>query len=201
MHPIISSGTRTEWIAAPRREDFAVDVLKYYPRCAETGMRWIVVEAGKQIFPQVQRRLSRFIAELLRERGIGRVAYSPRGRGFLTGELRTEADGQALADDDFRKTSPRFTGENLRRNLLLAEEVRTVADEAGATPAQVALAWLLAKGDDIVPIPGTKRVTRLEENTAADGLTLTADQLATLDELTPPAGGHHTDAQMQMIER
>ena len=138
---------------------------------------------------------------VLRELGIGLVAYSPLGRGFLTGELRTEADVQALADDDFRKTSPRFLGENFRRNVRSAEEVRAVADEVGATPAQVALAWLLAKGDDIVPIPGTKRVSRVEENLAADGITLTAGQLAALDGLTPAEGGHHTDAQMSMIER
>ena len=138
---------------------------------------------------------------VLRELGIGLVAYSPLGRGFLTGELRTEADIEALDDDDFRKNNPRFTGENFRRNLRSAEEVRAVADEVGATPAQVALAWLLTKGEDIVPIPGTKRVSRVEENTAADGVTLAADQIAALDRLTPAEGGHHTDAQMQMIER
>jgi len=138
---------------------------------------------------------------VLRELGIGLVAYSPIGRGFLTGALRTPADLDRLDDDDFRKTNPRFTGENFERNLRIADEVRAVADEAGATPAQVALAWLLAKGDDIVPIPGTKRVSRIEENTAADGLTLTAEQIAILDRLTPAEGGHHTEAQMQMIER
>ena len=138
---------------------------------------------------------------VLRELGIGLVAYSPLGRGFLTGTLRTPADLDRLDDDDFRKTNPRFTGENFQRNLRIADEVRAVADETGATPAQVALAWLLAKGDDIVPIPGTKHVSRVEENTAAADLTLTADQTATLDQLTPAEGGHHTDAQMQMIER
>ena len=137
----------------------------------------------------------------LRELGIGLVAYSPLGRGFFTGELRTEADVEALDDDDFRKNNPRFTGENFRRNVRSADEVRAVADEVGATPAQVALAWLLAKGEDIVPIPGTKRVARVEENTAADGVTLTADQLATLDRLTPAEGSHHTEDQTHMIER
>jgi aryl-alcohol dehydrogenase-like predicted oxidoreductase len=137
----------------------------------------------------------------LRELGIGLVAYSPLGRGFLTGELRTEADVAALDDSDFRKDNPRFTGENFRRNVRGAEQVRAVADEVGATPAQVALAWLLAKGDDVVPIPGTKRVSRVEENTAADGVTLTAEQLATLDRLPPAEGGHHTEEQMRMIER
>ena len=138
---------------------------------------------------------------VLRELGIGLVAYSPIGRGFLTGALRTPADLEALDDDDFRKTNPRFTGENFGRNLRIADEVRAVADQAGATPAQVALAWILGKGDDVVPIPGTKRVSRVEENSAADAVELTAEQVATLDRLTPAAGGHHTDAQMEMIER
>ena len=138
---------------------------------------------------------------VLRELGIGLVAYSPLGRGFLTGTLRSTADLDQLDDDDFRKTNPRFIGENFQRNLRIADEVRTVAREVGATPGQVALAWLLAKGDDIVPIPGTKRVSRVEENTAADGITLTTEQITTLDRLTPAEGGHHDAAQMQMIER
>jgi aryl-alcohol dehydrogenase-like predicted oxidoreductase len=141
------------------------------------------------------------VLPVLRELGIGLVAYSPLGHGFLTGSLRSAADLDALDDSDFRKNSPRFTGENFDRNLRLADEVRAVADEAGATPAQVALAWLLTKGEDIVPIPGTKRVGRVEENTAAADLTLTAEQVATLDRLPAAEGGHHTDAQMQMIER
>ena len=138
---------------------------------------------------------------LLRELGIGLVAYSPLGHGFLTGTLRTPADVEALDDSDFRKNNPRFTGDNFTANLRLADQVKAIADEAGATPAQVALAWLLTRGDDIVPIPGTKRVARVEENLAADTLVLTDAQLATLDALAPAEGGHHTDAQMQMIER
>src|SRR5689334_1065550 len=98
------------------------------------------------------------ILPVLRELGIGLVAYSPLGKGFLTGALRTPEDVARLDDTDFRKTSPRFTGENFQRNLRLADEVQAIAAQTGATPAQVALAWLLAKGDDIVPIPGTKRV-------------------------------------------
>jgi aryl-alcohol dehydrogenase-like predicted oxidoreductase len=141
------------------------------------------------------------ILPVLRELGIGLVAYSPLGKGFLTGALRTPADIEALDDNDFRKTSPRFTGENFRRNVRIADEVKAVADEVGATPAQVGLAWLLTKGDDIVPIPGTKRVARVEENTAADAVRLTAAQIATLDALPVPEGGHHTDEQMKMIER
>ncbi|MUL49866.1 aldo/keto reductase [Mycobacterium sp. CBMA293] len=138
------------------------------------------------------------ILETLRELGIGFVAYSPLGRGFLTGQIRSIAD---LADDDMRRHNPRFSAENFAQNLALADQVRTIAEEVGATPGQVALAWLLAQGDDIVPIPGTKRVARLEENVAADGVTLSATQLATLDQLTPPAGEHHPEAQMQMIDR
>ena len=102
---------------------------------------------------------------LLRELGIGFVPYSPLGHGFLTGEIRSP---EQLSDDDWRKTNPRFTGENFQRNLRIVDEVQAVAAEAGATPAQIALAWLLAQGDDIAPIPGTKRVARVEENTAAD---------------------------------
>jgi aryl-alcohol dehydrogenase-like predicted oxidoreductase len=138
------------------------------------------------------------ILPLLRELGIGLVAYSPLGRGFLTGAVRTMDD---LDEDDMRRSNPRFAEENFRRNLAAADEVRAVADDVGATPAQVALAWVLAKGTDIVPIPGTKRVSRLEENVGADALELTADQLAGLDGLTPAAGGHHSEAQMTLIER
>jgi aryl-alcohol dehydrogenase-like predicted oxidoreductase len=141
------------------------------------------------------------ILPVLRELGIGLVAYSPLGRGFLTGNLRTQADVDNLDDSDFRKHHPRFTGDNFQRNLRLADEVQAIADEAGATAAQVALAWLLAQGDDIVPIPGTKRVTRIEENAAADGVTLTPEQIATLTALPVAEGGHHTEEQMQMIER
>ncbi len=106
-----------------------------------------------------------------------------------------------FADDDWRKTNPRFTGENFQRNLRLADQVEAVAAEVCATPAQVALAWLLAKGDGIVPIPGIKRVSRLEENVAADGVHLSAEQMDTLDNLTPAAGGHHNEEQMRLLER
>ncbi|MEV4823885.1 aldo/keto reductase [Micromonospora sp. NPDC049274] len=138
---------------------------------------------------------------VLRELGIGLVAYSPLGRGFLTGALRSPADVERLDDSDFRKNHPRFTGENFQRNLRIADQVQAVADQAGATSGQVALAWLLAQGDDIVPIPGTKRVSRVEENVAADTVTLTAEQVATLTALPVAEGGHHTDEQMRVIER
>jgi aryl-alcohol dehydrogenase-like predicted oxidoreductase len=138
------------------------------------------------------------VLPLLHELGIGFVPYSPLGHGFLTGTIRSEND---FGPDDFRATNPRFTGENFQRNLAIADQVQEVATEAGATPAQVALAWLLTKGDDIAPIPGTKRVSRLEENVTADDVVLTADQVARLEDLTPPAGGHHNEAQMRLLER
>jgi aryl-alcohol dehydrogenase-like predicted oxidoreductase len=138
------------------------------------------------------------VMPLLRELGIGFVAYSPLGRGFLTGEIRSTDD---FADDDSRKTNPRFMGENFQRNLRTVDEVKAIAAEVGATPAQVALAWVLARGDDIAPIPGTKRVPRVEENCAADGVVLTCDQIAKLNQVTPAAGDHHNEQQMQMIQR
>lgn len=134
----------------------------------------------------------------LRELGIGFVPFAPLGRGFLTGAIRS-TDG--FAEDDFRRDNPRFTGENFQHNLRLADEVKVVAAEAGATPAQVAIAWLLAQGDDIAPIPGTKRVHRVEENSAADALRLTPAQLERLTSLPPAAGATHTEAQLKMLER
>jgi aryl-alcohol dehydrogenase-like predicted oxidoreductase len=135
---------------------------------------------------------------LLHELGIGFVPYSPLGHGFLTGQIRTVDD---FADDDWRKTNPRFTGENFQRNLRIVDEVSAVAAEAGATPAQIALAWLLAQGEDIAPIPGTRRVARAEENTAADGIELSAKQLERLNNLTPAAGERHDEANMAAIDR
>jgi aryl-alcohol dehydrogenase-like predicted oxidoreductase len=135
---------------------------------------------------------------LLRELRIGFVPYSPLGHGFLTGQIRSVAD---FADDDWRKTNPRFTGENFQRNLRIVDEVEAVAAEAGATPAQIALAWLLAQGDDIAPIPGTKRVARVEENTAADRIELSAEQIERLNNLTPAAGERHDEANMSTIDR
>src|SRR4051794_24171111 len=121
----------------------------------------------------------------LHELGIGFVPYSPLGRGFLTGAIR---DTSALDADDFRLSTPRFEGDNFRQNLRIVDELAAVAEEAGATPAQVALAWVLAQGDDIAPIPGTRRVSRLEENAGADAVGLTKDQLARLTPIPPPAG-------------
>jgi aryl-alcohol dehydrogenase-like predicted oxidoreductase len=127
---------------------------------------------------------------LVRELGIGFVPYSPLGRGFLTGTIRSV---DQLDEDDFRRENPRFAGENLAANIRIVEEVDAVAAELVATPAQVALAWLLAQGDDIAPIPGTKRVSRVEENVGADALLLTPDQLATLGAIEKPVGDRYAD--------
>ncbi|MDQ0372616.1 aldo/keto reductase [Cellulomonas humilata] len=137
------------------------------------------------------------ILPLLRELGIGFVPYSPLGHGLLTGQIRTVAD---FADDDWRKTNPRFTGENFARNLAIVDEVRAIGAENGATPAQTALAWLLSRGEDIAPIPGTRRVSRVEENTAADAIDLTPAQLHRLDNLEPAAGERHDEANMASID-
>ncbi|MEE2037926.1 aldo/keto reductase [Nocardiopsis sp. CT-R113] len=137
------------------------------------------------------------ILPLLRELGIGFVPYSPLGHGLLTGRIRTVED---FADDDWRKTNPRFIGENFDRNLRIVDEVQAIGAEIGATPAQTALAWLLTRGSDIAPIPGTRRVSRVEENTAADGIELSADQLERLDNLTPASGARHNEENMARIE-
>ncbi len=138
------------------------------------------------------------VLPVLRELGIGFVAYSPLGRGMLTGAIRSVDQLDAA---DFRRSNPRFTGENFDANLASLNEVEAVAVDAGVTPAQVALAWLLAQGDDIAPIPGTKRISRLEENVGADAVHLSAPQLARLDNVPPAAGDHHTEEQLRMIER
>jgi aryl-alcohol dehydrogenase-like predicted oxidoreductase len=126
----------------------------------------------------------------LRELGIGFVPYSPLGRGFLTGTIRSL---DQLAPDDFRRFNPRFEGDNLEANIRIVEQVDAVARQLDATPGQVALAWLLAQGDDIAPIPGTRRVTNLEQNVAAGDLVLSADQLAALDAVAAPAGDRYAD--------
>jgi aryl-alcohol dehydrogenase-like predicted oxidoreductase len=135
----------------------------------------------------------------LRELGIGLVAYSPLGRGFLTGEIRSLDD---LPEEDWRRNNPRFQEEALRQNIELADRVRELAEERGVTPAQLALAWVHAKGEDIVPIPGTKRPERLEENVAAFDVQLSDVDVATLDEAIPAGaavGGRYRDADMALI--
>ena len=134
----------------------------------------------------------------LRELGIGFVPYAPLGNGFLTGAVRSR---EALAEDDWRRTSPRFDAENFDKNLAIVDELAGIAKEIGVTSAQVAIAWLLTRGTDIAPIPGTKRVARVEENTAADDIELTAEQIEKLDNLTPPSGHHHNEWQRTLLGR
>src|SRR3954452_2893379 len=137
----------------------------------------------------------------VRELGIGYVAYSPLGRGFLTGQFKSPDD---FADDDFRKNHPRFQGENFQRNLDLVREVEQMAREKGCTTAQLALAWVLAQGEDIVPIPGTRHIKYLDENIGALEVKLTQDDLRRLDEILPPgaaAGTRYHARGMETINR
>ena len=136
-----------------------------------------------------------------RELGIGFVAYSPLGRGFLTGQFRSFDD---LPEDDYRRNTPRFQGENFPRNLELVRRVEEIAKEKRCKPSQLALAWVLAQGDDIVPIPGTKRRKYLEENVGALDVKLTGDDLARIDEVFPPdvaAGKRYPDNMMAAVNR
>ncbi|HEX2763486.1 MAG TPA: aldo/keto reductase [Allosphingosinicella sp.] len=137
----------------------------------------------------------------VRELGIGYVAYSPLGRGFLTGQFKSPDD---FPDDDFRRFHPRFTGENFERNIALVREIEAMAAAKGCTPAQLAIAWVLAQGDDIVPIPGTKRRSYLEQNLGALDVTLTDEELKRIDEILPPgaaAGPRYHAAGMATIDR
>jgi len=136
-----------------------------------------------------------------RELGVGFVAYSPLGRGFLTGALRRFED---LAEDDWRRMSPRFQGENFQKNLDLVKGIQDLAAEKGCTAAQLALAWVLSRGDDVVPIPGTKRRSFLEENLEATEIPLTAGDLARIEELFPTGAAHgsrYPDAAMKLVNR
>jgi aryl-alcohol dehydrogenase-like predicted oxidoreductase len=133
------------------------------------------------------------ILPTIRELGIGYVAYSPLGRGFLSGRFQSPDD---FEEGDFRKHHPRFQGDNFQKNLELVERVKEIADEKGVTPGQLALAWVLAQGEDIVPIPGTTKVKNLEENVAAAEIELSDDELARLDEAAPKgvaAGDRYAD--------
>lgn len=130
------------------------------------------------------------ILPTVRELGIGFVAYSPLGRGFLTGTIRSV---DQLDASDFRRHNPRFEGDNLTRNLTIVERVDEVAAAIGAKPGQVALAWLLARGGDVVPIPGTRHIARLEENVASDAVELSPEHLAALDAVGAPSGDRYAD--------
>jgi aryl-alcohol dehydrogenase-like predicted oxidoreductase len=141
------------------------------------------------------------ILPAVRELGIGFVAYSPLGRGFLTGRFRTFED---LPENDFRRNNPRFQGENFQKNLDLVARIEEMAKEKGCTPSQLALAWVLARGEDIVPIPGTKRIKYLEENLAAGRVELSEADLARIDEIAPQgvaAGTRYPEASMRMVGR
>jgi aryl-alcohol dehydrogenase-like predicted oxidoreductase len=153
------------------------------------------VTAGQYEWSLFSRDLEDELVPTLRELGIGVVAYSPLGRGFLSGRITSPDD---FGEDDFRRNHPRFTGENFARNLELVERVRDLAERKGATPSQLAIAWVLAQGDDVVPIPGTKRRRYLEENLGALEVELTPDDLAAIEEVTPrgSVAGDRYNAQM-----
>jgi aryl-alcohol dehydrogenase-like predicted oxidoreductase len=141
------------------------------------------------------------ILDACRDLGVGFVPYSPLGRGFLTGQLKRFED---LAPDDYRRHSPRFQGENFQKNLNLVKHIEEIASSKNCTPAQLALAWVLAQGDDLVPIPGTKRRQYLEENVGALDVTLTADDLRRIDEIAPKgvaAGLRYPEAMMAAVGR
>ena len=140
------------------------------------------------------------IIETVRKLGISFVAYSPLGRGFLTGEIKRFED---FADDDYRRLSPRFQGENFTRNLELVGRVQKIAEEKGCTPAQLALAWVLAQGRDVIPIPGTKRRSYLEQNAAAMDLTLTQKDLRRIEEVAPRGaakGSRYPEEMMRFVD-
>jgi aryl-alcohol dehydrogenase-like predicted oxidoreductase len=141
------------------------------------------------------------ILPTVRELGIGFVPYSPLGRGFLTGRFKSPED---LEPGDFRRNNPRFQGENFRKNLRLVDEIHAMAKAKGCTPSQLALAWVLAQGGDIVPIPGTKHRKYLEENVGATSVRLTREELARIDRVLPPgaaAGTRYPEAAMQSLNR
>jgi aryl-alcohol dehydrogenase-like predicted oxidoreductase len=131
--------------------------------------------------------------------GVGLVAYSPLGRGFLTGALKSPED---FAADDYRRMTPRFQGENFARNLALVEKVKTLAHDKGCTPAQLALAWVMAQGEHIVPIPGTRRVRNLDENLGALRVQLSSVDLATIEAVFPVsgvAGARYNEVMMRLV--
>ncbi len=141
------------------------------------------------------------VLETCRDLGIGLVPFSPLGRGFLTGAIRSPDD---FAADDFRRENPRFQGENFARNLRLVEAVKRLAQSRGCTSGQLALAWVLAQGEDIVPIPGTKRRKYLEENLGALDVALDAEELAAIDTVFPPetaAGARYPESMLAMVDR
>jgi aryl-alcohol dehydrogenase-like predicted oxidoreductase len=158
------------------------------------------ISAGQYEWSLFTRDLEDELLGTLRQLGIGVVAYSPLGRGFLSGRITSPDD---FGEDDFRRGHPRFTGENFARNLELVERVRQLAAAKEVTPSQLAIAWVLSRGDDVVPIPGTKRRSYLEENAGALEVELTADDLAAIEEVTPRgsvAGERYTPEHMANVD-
>jgi aryl-alcohol dehydrogenase-like predicted oxidoreductase len=158
------------------------------------------ISAGQYEWSLFTRDLEDELLGTLRQLGIGVVAYSPLGRGFLSGRITNPDD---FGDDDFRRGHPRFTGENFARNLELVERVRQLAAAKGVTPSQLAIVWVLSRGDDVVPIPGTKRRGYLQENAGALEVELTADDLAAIEEITPRgsvAGERYTPEHMANVD-
>jgi aryl-alcohol dehydrogenase-like predicted oxidoreductase len=158
------------------------------------------ISAGQYEWSLFTRDLEDEVLATLRELGIGVVAYSPLGRGFLSGRITSPDD---FGEDDFRHNHPRFSGENFARNLELVERVKELAAGKGATPSQLAIAWVLAQGDDVVPIPGTKRRRYLEENAGALEVELTGEDLAAIEEVTPrgsAAGARYTPQHMANVD-
>jgi aryl-alcohol dehydrogenase-like predicted oxidoreductase len=157
------------------------------------------VSAGQYEWSLFTRDLEDELLATVRELGIGLVAYSPLGRGFLSGRVTSPDD---FGENDFRRNHPRFTGENFARNLELVERVRELAERKGVTPSQLAIAWVLAQGDDVVPIPGTKRRSYLEENLGTLDVELTAEDLAAIEQVTPrgsAAGERYTPENMANV--
>jgi aryl-alcohol dehydrogenase-like predicted oxidoreductase len=157
------------------------------------------VSAGQYEWSLFTRDLEDELLATVRELGIGLVAYSPLGRGFLSGRVTSPDD---FGENDFRRNHPRFTGENFARNLELVERVRELAERKGVTPSQLAIAWVLAQGDDVVPIPGTKRRSYLEENLGALDVELTAEDQAAIEQVTPrgsAAGERYTPENMANV--
>jgi len=169
--------------------------------CSAESLRRAVavhpIAAVQSEYSLFSRDIEREVLPAMRALGVGLVAYSPLGRGFLTGAITSLAD---LGEDDFRRTSPRFAQAALEANLALVERVRGLAVEKGVTPGQVALAWTMAKGPDVVPIPGTKRRSYLEQNAAASDVSLTADELELLEELADAVVGDRY-ADMRVVNR
>jgi len=171
------------------------------PETLRRAMKTHAIVALQTEYSLWSREPEKEILPTCRELGIGFVAYSPLGRGFLTGQIKKFGD---LDEDDYRRSSPRFQGANFKKNLELVSRVEEIARQKNCKPAQLALAWVLARGEDIVPIPGTKHRKYLEENAAAVDLKLSADDLKRLDEVFPldaAAGARYAEAMMKMVGR